>query len=280
LVKRLEFWKMHGIGNDFIIIDNRDGKLREDSIVNFARRVCQRRFSVGADGLLLVYNSDIADVKMRMFDPDGTEAEMCGNGIRCFVKFCYENNIVRKRKMEVETLAGIKRTWLSTSDHEVNSVKVDMGKPCFDRSSLPMLGKGTCVNEKLKVDGETYEVSCLSVGNSHCVLFVDHVETFPTQKVGPKIETHSLFPKRINVEFVQIINREEIKVRVWERGVGETLACGTGACASAVAGYTLGKTNRKVTVHLLGGDLEILYDNTILMEGCAIKAFTGKLTLN
>jgi diaminopimelate epimerase len=280
LVKGLKFWKMHGIGNDYIVVDNRDEKLREDNIMNFARQVCQRRFSVGADGLLLVYNSDIADVKMCMFNPDGTEAEMCGNGIRCFVKFCYENEIVRKKKLDVETLAGIKQTQLLTSDGEVKSVKVDMGKPSFDRSSIPMLGKGTCINEKLKVDGETYIVTCISLGNPHCVLFADDVEVFPVQQIGSKIETHKIFPKRINVEFVQIINQEEIKVRVWERGVGETLACGTGACASAVASYVLGKTNRKVTVHLLGGDLEILYNNCILMKGPTIKVFAGELSLN
>jgi diaminopimelate epimerase len=280
LVKGLKFWKMHGIGNDYIVVDNRDEKLREANIVNFARQVCQRRFSVGADGLLLVYNSDIADVKMRMFNPDGTEAEMCGNGIRCFVKFCYENEIVKKKKLYVETLAGIEQTQLLTSDGEVKSVKVNMGKPSFDRSSIPMLGKGTCINEKLKVNGETYTVTCLSLGNPHCVLFADDVEAFPVQQIGSKIETRKIFPKRINVEFVQIINREEIKVRVWERGVGETLACGTGACASAVASYVLGKTNRKVTVHLLGGDLEILYNNCVLMKGPTIKVFAGELSLN
>lgn len=277
MVKELKFWKMHGIGNDYIVIDNRDEKLREDKITKFARQVCQRRFSVGADGLLLVYNSEIADIKMRMFNPDGTEAEMCGNGIRCFVKFCYENKIVRKKKLDVETLAGIKQTQLLTNGGEVKSVKVNMGKPSFEKSSIPMLGKGTHINEKLRVDGETYETTCLSVGNPHCVIFVDDAEVFPVQEIGPKIETHNMFPKRINVEFAQIITREEIKVRVWERGVGETLACGTGACASAVAGYVSGKTNRKVTVHLLGGDLEILYNNGILMEGPATKVFEGKL---
>jgi diaminopimelate epimerase len=280
LVKKLTFWKMHGIGNDYIVVDNRNEKLREDNIVNFARQVCQRRFSVGADGLLLVYNSDIAEVKMRRFNPDGTEAEMCGNGIRCFVKFCYENEIVKKKKLYVETLGGIKQTQLLTSDGEVKSVTVDMGKPSFDRSSIPMLGKGTCINEKLKVNGETYTVTCLSLGNPHCVIFVDDVEVFPVQQIGSKIETHKIFPKRVNVEFVQIVNRKEIKVRVWERGVGETLACGTGACASAVASYILGKTNRKVTAHLLGGDLEILCNNSILMKGPTIKVFVGELSLN
>lgn len=280
MVKGLKFWKMHGIGNDYIVIDNRDKKLREGKIVNFARKVCQRRFSVGADGLLLVCKSNVADVKMRIFNPDGTEAEMCGNGIRCLAKFCYENKIVKKEKLNIETLTGIKQTQLLTNNGEVKSVIVNMGKPSFNRRLIPMRGKGTCINEKLKVDGETYSVTCLSLGNPHCVIFVDDVKAFPVQYVGSKIETHNMFPKRTNVEFVQTVNRKEIKVRVWERGVGETLACGTGACASAVASYILGKTNKKVTVHLLGGDLEVQYNSSIIMKGSAIKVFEGELSLN
>jgi diaminopimelate epimerase len=271
---------MHGIGNDYIVIDNRNKKLGENIIVNFAKQVCQRKFSVGADGLLLVCNSNVADVKMRIFNPDGTEAEMCGNGIRCLAKFCYENEIVKKKKLNVETLAGIKQTQLLTNNGEVKSVTVDMGKPSFNRSSIPMLGKGTCINEKLKIDDETYSVTCLSLGNPHCVIFVDDVKAFPVQHVGSKIETHKIFPKRINVGFVEIINREEIKVRVWERGVGETLACGTGACASTVASYILGKTNKKVTVYLLGGDLEVQYNSSVFMKGSVIKVFKGELSLN
>jgi diaminopimelate epimerase len=271
---------MHGLGNDYIVIDNRDEKLREDNIPSFARQICRRNFSVGADGLLLAYNSEIADVKMCMINPDGTEAEMCGNGIRCFAKFCYENEIVKKKKLDVETLAGTRQAQLLMSNGEVKSVKVDMGKPTFERDSIPMLGKGTCINQKLKVDGQTYMMTCLSVGNPHCVLLTDDVERLPVQELGPKIENLGLFPERINVEFAQIASREEIRVRVWERGVGETLACGTGACASAVASHASGKTNRKVTVHLLGGDLEILYDGNIIMKGPAIKVFAGGLPLS
>ena len=276
MVEGLKFWKMHGTGNDFIVIDNRDGKIREDKLSEFAKRVCERRFSVGADGLLLVYNSDVADVKMRMFNPDGSEAEMCGNGIRCFVKFCYENEIARKKELKVETQAGIKHTWLCVND-EVKSVKVEMGEPSFERRSIPMRGEGKCFGETLAVKGETYEVTCLSMGNPHCVLFVDDLEAFPVQHIGPKIEVHRVFPKRTNVEFVQVINRGEIRVRVWERGAGETLACGTGACASAVASHTLGKTDNEVTVHLLGGGLAVLYDRNVFMTGPAVKVFLGEL---
>lgn len=272
---------MHGIGNDYIVIDNREGKLGEGELSGFAKRVCKRRFSVGADGLLLVCNSDIGDVKMRkmrIFNPDGTEAEMCGNGIRCFVKFCYEKGVARKDKLEVETLSGIKRTWLQISRDKVESVKVDMGKPCFDRISIPMLGEELCMNESLEVDGKNRVVTCLSVGNPHCVLFVNNVEVFPVREVGPKIESHEAFPNRTNVEFVQILNRKEIKVRVWERGVGETLACGTGACASVAACYVLGKTDREVTVHLSEGDLEILYDHNIFMKGPVVRIYMGELS--
>jgi diaminopimelate epimerase len=276
MVEGLKFWKMHGTGNDFIVVDNRDGKIRGKKLSEFAKRVCERRFSVGADGLLFVYNSGVADIKMRMFNPDGSEAEMCGNGIRCFVKFCYENAITRKKELKVETLAGIKHTWLSVNC-EVKSVKVGMEAPSFERRSIPMLGEGGCLSEKLKIDGETYEVTCLSMGNPHCVLFVDDLEAFPVQEIGSKIEVHKVFPKRTNVEFVQVINRGEIRVRVWERGAGETLACGTGACASAVTSHTLGKTDKEVTVHLLGGDLRILYDRNVFMTGPAVKLFMGEL---
>ena len=273
----MKFWKMHGLGNDYVVMDNRDGRLPEERIPDFARRVCTRRFSVGSDGLLLVYDSNVADVRMRMFNPDGTEAEMCGNGIRCLAKFCYEKGIARKEELEVETLAGIKRLWLIICEGEVEAVRVDMGEPSLNRSSIPMLGEGDCINEELKLDGETFTVTCLSVGNPHCVLFVDDVEAFPVLRIGPKIEVHEFFPNRINVEFVQVLNRREMKVRVWERGAGETLACGTGACASVVAGYITDRADREVTVHLLGGDLKIRYDRSIFMEGPVVKVYEGEL---
>ncbi len=275
---KVKFWKMHGLGNDYIVIDNRDEKIRENAISNLARRLCQRRFSVGADGLLLVHNSAVADVKMRIFNADGSEAEMCGNGIRCFAKYCYENGIVRKEEPRIETLAGVKEAWLTVEDGKVSKVRVDMGVPSLERGSLPMLGQGPCINEDLEVNEERFMVTCLSVGNPHCVLFVDDVEGFPVQDVGPKIENHRLFPKRVNVEFVEVLNRNELKVRVWERGCGETLACGTGACASVVAGTLLKKVGNRVTVHLLGGDLEIEFSGNIWMTGPAVKVFEGILS--
>jgi diaminopimelate epimerase len=273
----MKFWKMHGLGNDFIVIDNRDEKIGDSEATALALRLCERRFSVGADGLLLLSNSAVADVKMRIFNADGSEAEMCGNGIRCFAKYCYENNVTQKNELTVETLAGVKRTWLTVENQAVKSVMVDMGIPVLDRSKIPMLGKGTCINENLQIGEEQYRITCLSVGNPHCVVFVDKVDDFPVQLVGPKIENHSLFPKKTNVEFVQVLNRNELKVRVWERGCGETLACGTGACAAVAAGNLLQKVGGKVTVHLLGGDLEVEYAERLFLSGPAEKVFEGKL---
>jgi len=273
----MKFWKMHGLGNDYIVIDNRDNAIGENKLSGLARKLCERRFSVGADGLLLVYNSKIADVKMRIFNADGSEAEMCGNGIRCFAKYCYENHVVEKSELRIETLAGIKTVWLTISKGEVKEVKVDMGSPVLERGSIPMLGRGTCINEDLAVGREKFKVTCLAVGNPHCIIFVDDVKNFPVEKIGPKIERHQLFPNMVNVGFVQVLDREELGVRVWERGVGETLACGTGACASVVAGNLIKKVGNRATAHLLGGDLQIEYSGNILMTGPAEKVFEGEL---
>ena len=273
----MKFWKMHGLGNDYIVIDNRDEKIGNAEATALARKLCERRFSVGADGLLLASNSASADVKMRIFNADGSEAEMCGNGIRCFAKYCYENNIARKSELTVETLAGIKRTWLTVENDLVTSVMVDMEVPMLERGKIPMLGNGTCINEDLHVNGEAYKVTCLSVGNPHCVTFVDAVDDFPVQRVGSKIENHRLFPKRTNVEFAQILSENKVKVRVWERGCGETLACGTGACATVVAGNLLKKLGSKVLVHLLGGNLGVEYAEHLFLNGPAEKVFEGTL---
>jgi diaminopimelate epimerase len=271
----MKFWKMHGLGNDYVVVDNRDGEIAEAELSGLARRLCKRRFSVGADGLLLVSGSAMADVKMRIFNADGSEAEMCGNGIRCFAKYCYENGVAQKTELAVETLAGVKQAWLTVENGVVTRVRVDMGVPELKRSRIPMLGDGTCINQDLQVNGESYMVTCLSIGNPHCIIFIDDVDDFPVETVGPKIENHSAFPKRTNVEFVQMLNSAELKVRVWERGCGETLACGTGACASVAAGSLLGKVAGKVAVHLLGGDLEVEYADRLFLSGPAVKVFEG-----
>ncbi len=272
---RINFWKMHGIGNDYIVIDNRNRIIKENNISELAKKICKRRFSIGADGLLIIENSNIADIKMRIFNSDGSEAEMCGNGIRCVSKYCYEKNIINKEEMIIETLAGIRRTFLTIENGKVSKVKVDMGKLIFEKSKIPMIGEGECINEEFEIDGEKFRITCLSIGNPHCVIFVDNLDTFSVEKIGPKIENHKIFPNRINVEFVEVLNENEINVRVWERGCGETFACGTGACASVVAGKILGKINNKALVHLIGGDLEVEYEENVFMIGPVEKVFEG-----
>jgi diaminopimelate epimerase len=273
----MRFWKMHGLGNDYIVIDNREEKISSKQAAELAKRLCERRFSVGADGLLLVSNSKVADVKMRIFNADGSEAEMCGNGIRCFSKYCYENGIAKKSEFAVETLSGINHVWLTIKDKEVQKVKVDMGTPNWERASLPMVGEGTCINETFEFDGEPHKITCLSMGNPHCVIFVEHVDEFPVDYVGSIIENDTAFPKRTNVGFVQILNRNELKVRVWERGCGETLACGTGTCAAVAAASKLGKVANKVTVHVLGGDLQVEVGKRLFLSGAAEKVYEGTL---
>ncbi len=276
----LAFWKMHGLGNDYVLIDNRNGAIADKELGNLAEKLCRRKFSIGADGMLVVCNSAVADAKMRIFNADGSEAEMCGNGIRCFAKYCYEEGIAAKTELDIETLAGIKKTWLKPEDGKVAAVTVDMGKPVFEREQIPVLGKGRFIDEGLEVDGTTFKATCLSIGNPHCVILVDDVDSFPVAKFGPKIENHRLFPNRINAEFVQVVRHDELKARIWERGVGETLASGTGASASVVAANTLGKIGDTCTVHLSGGDLNIKYSGgNILMTGPAEKAFEGVISL-
>jgi diaminopimelate epimerase len=226
---------------------------------------------------LLVYKSSVADVKMRIFNADGSEAEMCGNGIRCFAKYCFENGIVAKKGFTVETLAGLKRIWLSLKGTEVETVRVDMGAPNWNRNALPMAGEGTFVNQDLTVDQENYKATCLSMGNPHCVIFVDNVDEFPVEYVGPIIENNKAFLKRTNVGFVQVISKNELKVRVWERGCGETLACGTGTCAAVAAANKLGLVGIKVLVHVLGGDMQVEIGQNLFLSGAAVKVFEGTL---
>jgi len=273
----MNFWKMHGLGNDYVVIDNRSGEIPGSEVNSLSQKLCKRRFSIGADGLILIYESTVADVRMSVLNADGSEAEMCGNGIRCLAKYCHDNGIVNKEKLQVETLAGVKELWLEIKNNHVAGVKVDMSVPIWDRSKIPMQGDGRCIDEELKLDGESFKVTCLSVGNPHCVIFTSDVTNFPLHRVGPKVENHKLFPNRVNVELAQVLSRDELKVRVWERGCGETLACGTGACASVAAGVALGKVDKKSTVHLLGGDLAVEYSGNIFMTGTVEKVYEGQL---
>ncbi|MEM2322836.1 MAG: diaminopimelate epimerase, partial [Candidatus Bathyarchaeia archaeon] len=215
-----------------------------------------------------------------IFNADGSEAEMCGNGIRCLAKYCYENGVVEKSEMKIETLAGLKTVWLNLDGGRVKSVTVDMGSPVFKRESIPIAGEGEFIDEELKVNDEVFRATCLSVGNPHCVIFVENVDIFPVEYYGPLIENNPLFPKRINVEFAQVVSWDLIKVRVWERGVGETLACGTGACASVVAGNILGRVGGECTVQLLGGELKVkYYGDRIFMSGPAETVYKGIIDL-
>ena len=276
----MRFVKMHGAGNDFVIIDGEKEAVAEAHLPSLARSMCDRQLGIGGDGIILVLPSRLANFKMRMFNPDGSEAEMCGNGIRCFAKYIHDRKMHQDVVMTVETLGGIKTLKLNAVGGRVRTVRVDMGEPKLMRSEIPMRGSETrVIAEPLKVAGKKYEITCVSMGNPHCVTFVDRVDEYPVAKIGPELEYHPSFPARTNVEFVEVMNQQEIKMRVWERGAGETLACGTGACASAVASMLNNKVSRKVTVHLRGGDLfiEWLGDNKVFMTGPAEEVFEGKV---
>ncbi|MEM2122018.1 MAG: diaminopimelate epimerase [Candidatus Bathyarchaeia archaeon] len=277
----IEFWKMHGLGNDYIVIDGWRHRIQGDRLSRMAELLCRRRFSVGADGLILAESPHLAtaDVRMRIFNADGSEAEMCGNGIRCLAKFVYENKIRNARILNVETLAGLKKVELRISGERVTGVKVDMETPSFNREDLPMIGEGPFIDEILEVSGFKFKASCVSVGNPHCVIFVEDVDGFPVDKWGPLIEKHRLFPRRVNVEFAEIVGRNEVKVRTWERGCGETLACGTGACAVSAVANKLGLIGREAEIILTGGTLKVAVErDSLIMEGPAVKVYEGILS--
>ena len=281
----IDFVKMHGLGNDFILINCLHKSLGDSSFLSYlTKKLCNRNLRVGADGVILILPSSKADLRMRIFNSDGTEAQMCGNGIRCFAKYAYENKLISKIKLTVETLAGIITPELIFKDEEVSGIKVDMGIPKLKRREIPMIGEDspTVIDETLKINpGQIFKVTCVSMGNPHCVIFTDDVKSIAVSKIGPQIENHSLFPERINVELIQILNKKEIDLRVWERGVGETLACGTGACAALVAAVLNKKTDREATIHLPGGNLDIQWsdDGHVYMIGPAEVVFKGEIYL-
>jgi diaminopimelate epimerase len=285
IIMKINFVKMHGLGNDFILIDCLNKSLGDSLFLSYlAKKLCDRNFGIGADGLLLILPSSKADLRMRIFNYDGSEAQMCGNGIRCFAKYAYENKLVSKIKFTVETLAGIITPELIFKDKEISGIKVDMGTPKLRKKEIPMTGKDapTVVDETLKINSEqTFKVTCVSIGNPHCIVFVDDVQSIQVDEIGPKIENHPLFPEKTNVEFIQVINNKELSFRVWERGVGETLACGTGACAALVASVLNKKTDREATIHLPGGDLDIRWanDEHIYMTGPAELVFRGEMSI-
>ncbi|HMK53610.1 MAG TPA: diaminopimelate epimerase [Methanobacteriaceae archaeon] len=276
------FSKMHGLGNDYVIIDESEEiVVPEDKKSVVVEELCRRGFSIGADGVIFISSSEIADIRFRIFNADGSEAEMCGNGIRCFAKFVYENRVVEEEEFKVETLGGIKTLTLNVEDGEVISSRVDMGLGSFLSQEIPMnTDKEEFIEEELEVNGVKFPLTAVNVGNPHAVIFTDDLEEIPLAEFGPLLENHQAFPERINVHFVRIISPSEVEMITWERGAGFTLACGTGATSVALAGYRLGQLNENVLVHLPGGDLEIsVYPENgnlgAFMQGDAVMVFEG-----
>ncbi len=272
---------MHGIGNDYIYVDCTKEALNAPE--EAARLLSNRHKGIGSDGLILIKTSDQADFEMEMYNADGSYGEMCGNGIRCVAKYVYDNGLTDKTELSVISGGAVKRLKLKVIDGKVERVRVNMGAPVLEPSRIPVIGKGDAlIGEPLEADGQTYAMTCVSMGNPHAVIFVDNVKYLRLGEVGPEIENHERFPDRINVEFVRVIDRKNLEMRVWERGSGETLACGTGACASAVAAVLNGYADREVTVYLKGGDLRIRWDredNCVYMTGPASFVFSGEVDL-
>jgi diaminopimelate epimerase len=275
----MKFTKMHGLGNDFIVIDEREKQFKTD-FIDLAKKLCDRHLGIGADGLIRVLPSKTGDYKMEIINSDGSIPEMCGNGIRCFAKFIYDNETKPKTEYKVETGAGILIPVLDVKNKNVAGVTVDMGEPILEPAKIPMVGYKENLNQSIRVFGEEYIFTAVSMGNPHIVIFGVDLKNLELNEVGPDLENHKAFPARTNVHFVNIISRNEIRVRHWERGAGETMACGTGACACVVAGVLGNKLERVVTVHVPGGDLKIRWDektNHVFMQGPAETVYEGEL---
>ena len=280
-MQTFKFTKMHGAGNDYIYVNCFKERLNDISAV--ARTVSDRHFGIGSDGLVLICPSDKADFRMDMYNSDGSRAEMCGNASRCVGKYVFDNGLTDKTKITLETLAGIKTLELNVSGSKVETVRVDMGSPVLDPKSIPVDSPDErFIAQRVMVSGKSYAVTCVSMGNPHAVIFTDDVDSIEIEKIGPLFENHPLFPKRINTEFAKIIDRRNIKMRVWERGAGETLACGTGACATLTAAYLNGLCDNEADLLLRGGTLHIEYDtgeNKVYMTGPAQTVFNGEITV-
>ena len=275
----MKFTKMQGLGNDYVYVNCLKETIADPPAL--AKKISDRHFGVGSDGLIMINPSDKADFEMEMYNADGSRAEMCGNGIRCVAKYVYDYGLTDKTRISVETLAGIKYLDLTVENGKVSLVRVDMGRPILEPENIPVQAEGSrVVDEPLTVDGKEYRMTCVSMGNPHAVIFVDQdVRELPLDQIGPSFENHERFPKRINTEFARVLDRRTVEMRVWERGSGETLACGTGTCATAVACVLNGLTEDEITVHLLGGDLYIKWDrekDTVYMTGPAETVFDGE----
>ena len=277
----MKFTKMHGLGNDYVYVNCFEEKIDNPPAV--ARFVSDRHFGIGSDGLIMINPSKAADFEMEMYNADGSRGEMCGNGIRCVAKYVYDYGLTDKTQISVETLGGIKYLDLTVEDGKVSLVKVDMGKPELEADRIPIISeREQVIDEPIEVDGKEYHMTGVSMGNPHTVIYVDDVKGLDLEKIGPKFENHERFPKRINTEFVHCIDRQTVEMRVWERGSGETLACGTGACAVAVSSILNNLTDTQVTVKLLGGDLQIEWDrekDRVFMTGPATVVFDGVIDI-
>ncbi len=274
----MKFVKMHGAGNDYVYVDAFQQQI--DDPATLAQQVSDRNFGIGSDGLILILPSDLADVRMRMFNADGSEAEMCGNGIRCVAKYAYDRSLVDSTSIRIETGAGVRTLELFPNELGlVEKVRVNMGAPALLRSELPMYGEpcSQFIDEEITACGDLFRATCISMGNPHCVVFVEDLDSFDLPRFGAALEHHPLFPRRINVEFVQVLSPREVRQRTWERGAGETLACGTGASAVTVAGVLTGRTERSILNHLSGGDLEMEWSHSgdVFMAGPAVEVFEG-----
>jgi diaminopimelate epimerase len=280
---RLRFTKMHGIGNDYVYVNAFEHQVADATRI--AQLVSPRRTGVGSDGLILIAPSTDADVRMEMYNADGSRGEMCGNGIRCVAKFAWDHGLARRNPMRVETDAGVKSVDLALAGGIVERVTVDMGPPILDPAAIPIAAEARMVDAPFEIDGELYRITCVSMGNPHCVLFVPSTDDAPVTTLGPRIERHQLFPRRVNVEFIEVLGAapsSRLKMRVWERGSGETAACGTGACAAAVAAALTGRGRRQVEVDLVGGTLGIDWresDDHVHMTGPATEVFSGEIEL-
>lgn len=277
----MEFTKMEGCGNDYVYVNGFKNKI--DNPNEVSKLVSDRHFGIGSDGMIVINPSDVADFKMSMYNADGSEGKMCGNGIRCVAKYVYDNKMTDKTTITVETLSGIKTLVLNVKEGKVDTVRVNMGAPEIVASKVPVLFHGEkVINEPILIEGREYGITCVSMGNPHAVTFIDDTDSLEIEHIGPMFENHEMFPDRVNTEFIQVVDRKTVRMRVWERGSGETLACGTGACASVVACVLNDKTENTVTVKLLGGDLLIEYneeENTVYMTGPARVSFTGNIEI-
>ena len=277
----MKFTKMQGIGNDYVYVNCFEETVENPAAVS--EFVSDRHFGIGSDGLVLIMKSDCADFRMRMFNADGSEAEMCGNATRCVGKYVYDNGLTDKTDITLETKAGIKYLKLFTENGKVTRVTVNMGEPILTPQLIPVDYTGEeFINKVISVDGTEYAITCVSMGNPHAVVYMDDIENLDIETLGPKFELHQIFPKRTNTEFVKVIDKNTVEMRVWERGAGETLACGTGACAVLVASVLNGKCERKSTVRLIGGELTVEWredDNCVYMTGPAEKVFDGEIDI-